>query len=1082
MKKAALTLFVALLASAALAAPSAQGEPSEARWQISSLAVPTHFVPGGKGFYEVRVTNIGAAGADGSPLTITDALPAGLTVEKVELPLREGGLLIDKGATQCSSALNGEVETVTCTVPATLPGSEPARLGPNESVRMIVYVEVPASASGSLENEVKVEGGGIPAATSTSQNEATSESVPQGLAEFSAEVRGRDGLPLTGAATHPYAYVTTFAANSTTPPPGSNLKIVPAGGDIKDVEVKLPPGLTGNPLAVARCTQRQFDTFTRADAHAENECPDASAVGIVLLRQVEGNGSVIGVPLYNLVPSKGMPAQLGFTVSTLPFYIDTELRTGTDYGVTAQVRNTSQAKRVVSASVVIWGNPADPSHDTLRGHCLNNGLDGQPLSLGSCDAEGAEEKPFLRLPTGCESPLVALMSFNVWPDPASFASTSSSSPALSACEAVPFSPSFSALPTEGTGDAPTGMVAKVHIPQGEEVDEPATADLRKTVVTLPEGLVVNPAGANGLGACSPSEVGLTSAPGVSPAIFSADPAACPDAAKIGAVEVKTPLLDHPLEGGVYTATPGQNPFGTLLALYIAVHDPDTGVVLKLPGRVDPDPATGRITATFDNTPQQPFEDFELRFFGGPTASLRTPQTCGTHTSTAQMTPWSAPGSGPPAELTSTFAVAGSCSSTKADLPNQPSLDAGTTNPSAGAFSPLVVNLARDDGSQEIAGLSLTAPDGVTGRLAGIPYCPEAALAAAAARSGREELASPSCPQASRLGSVDVGAGAGPKPFFTQGQIYLAPPYKGGPVSMAIITPAVAGPFDLGTVVVRTALRLDPETARITAASDPIPEILEGIPLDVRRVAVKLDRPGFTLNPTDCSELSFTGTATSVEGKDAELKDGFQVDGCAGLGFRPKLDLRLFGGTRRSAHPRLRAVLRMPEGGANIQSVSVALPHSEFLDQGSIGTICTRVQFAAEACPKASVYGHVTVTTPLLDYPLSGPVYLRSSNNELPDLVPTLYGPAEQPIKVASAGRIDSVRGGVRTSFEAFPDVPISKVVLSMRGGKRKGLFENSRNICAHKNRATARFVAQNGRVSDFRPLMKAQCGGKKKKK
>jgi len=732
--------------------------------------------------------------------------------------------------------------------------------------------------------------------------------------------------------------------------------------------------------------------------------------------------------------------------------------------------------------VVVWGNPADPSHNPLRGHCVNNSLDGQPLTLGACDAEGAEEKPFLRLPSDCASPMVALMSFNVWPNPTSFASALSASPAPGECEAVPFAPGFATLPETSAGDAPTGMVAKVHIPQPQEVDAPASADLRKTVVTLPEGLLVNPATANGLAACTPEQIGLTSAVGAEPATFTSEAAACPEAAKLGTVEVSTPVLDHPLSGGVYAASPDQNPFGTLLALYIAVDDPETGVVLKLPGRVDPDPKTGQITATFDNTPQQPFEDFELHFFGGPQASLRTPATCGAHSSAAQMTPWSAPASGPPAELTSTFQITSSCAASAAELPHKPSLRAGTTNPTAGAFSPLVVNLARDDGSQELAGLSLTAPDGLTGKLAGIPYCSEASLAAAAEKSGKEELQSPSCPGASRLGSVDVGAGAGPEPYFTQGQIYLAPPYKGAPISLAIITPAVAGPFDLGTVVVRTALQLNPETARITAASDPLPEILEGIPLDVREVAVKLDRPGFTLNPTDCSALSFTGTATSTEGQAAELKDGFQVDGCRGLGFKPKLSLKLFGGVRRSAHPRLRAILRMPAGGANIQSVSVALPHSEFLDQGSIGTICTRVQFAAEACPEGSVYGKVVATTPLLDYPLEGPVYLRSSDNELPDLVPTLHGPADQPIKVASPGRIDTLHGGIRTSFESFPDVPISKVVLSMRGGKRKGLIENSTNICARKNRAIARFSAQNGRAKSFRPVLHAQCKGKRAKK
>jgi hypothetical protein len=1079
-------LFPSLCAAAvllSLAATAAAAEPPAARWQINSLAVPSHFPPGGKGFYEVRVSNIGAATADGTPLTIADVLPAGLDVEKVELPLPTSGALVDQGATECSVATNGAVQTVTCNVPGTLPGSTPAKLGPYESLRMAVYVKVPADASGTLENEVKVLGGGIDPAVATSENEATAAPVPQGFEEFSATLLGRDGLPVEEAGAHPYAYTTTFAANSATPPPGSSLKIVPAGGDIKDIEVKLPPGFSGNPLAVPRCSAREFDTFTRIDAHTENECPDASAVGLVLLRQVEGNGSLIGVPLYNLIPTKGMPAQLGFTISTLPFYIDTELRSGSDYGINAHVRNTSQAKRVVSASVVIWGNPAEAGHDPLRGHCVNNGLEGQPLTLGSCDAKGAVEKPFLRLPTSCFSPLLTTMNFNIWPNPASFTGAVSESPAPVACEAVGFQPSFAATPAQSAGDSPAGLLANVHIPQSQEPDQPGSADLRKTVVTLPEGLVVNPSGANGLAACSPSAIGLTSPAGVSPPTFTAAPDNCPQAAKVGTVEVKTPVLDHPIQGGVYVATPGDNPFGTLLALYIAVDDPQAGIVLKLPGKVVPNPQSGRIVATFDETPQQPFEDFSLRFFGGKQASLRTPATCGTHLSAATMTPWSAPQSGPPAELSSPFQITqgangGPCAASAAALPHQPSLDAGTTRPVAGAFSPLVLNLARRDGSQELSSLRITAPAGLTGKPAGIPYCPEEALAAAAAKSGKGELASPSCPRASQLGTVDVGAGAGPAPFFTQGRVYFSGPYKGAPLSLAIVTPAVAGPFDLGTVVVRTALEIDPETARVTAVSDPLPRILEGIPLDVRSVAVKLDRPGFALNPTDCAPLSFNGAAISTQGRTASLADGFQVNGCRRLRFKPKLALKLFGGTSRAAHPRLRAVLRMPARGANIQSVSVGLPHSEFLDQGSIGTICTRVQFAADACPKGSVYGHVTATSPLVDYTLKGPVYLRSSSHELPDLVAVVRGPAHQPIEVASAGRIDSAHGGIRTTFESFPDLPISKVVLSMRGGKKKGLIENSRNICRHGNRATARFVGQNGKQAAFRPALKAQCGKK----
>jgi hypothetical protein len=324
--------------------------------------------------------------------------------------------------------------------------------------------------------------------------------------------------------------------------------------------------------------------------------------------------------------------------------------------------------------------------------------------------------------------------------------------------------------------------------------------------------------------------------------------------------------------------------------------------------------------------------------------------------------------------------------------------------------------------------------------------------------------------------VDVGAGAGPTPYYTQGRAYLAGPYKGAPLSLAIVTPATAGPYDLGTVMVRTALYVDPETTRIHAVSDPIPQILQGIPLDVRSIALKMSRPSFTLNPTSCDPMAVTGSATSPFGSSASLSNPFQVGGCSSLAFKPKLSLKLSGGTKRSQNPALKAVLRMPAGGANIAKASVALPHSEFLDQAHIKTICTRVQFAAAQCPPGSVYGKATAISPLLGQPLSGPVYLRSSSNPLPDLVADLNG----QIHVVLVGRIDSIKGGIRNSFEAVPDAPVSKFVLEMQGGK-KGLLENSTNLCKSVNKATVLFVGLNGKTAVSKPALQVKCPKGKKK-
>jgi hypothetical protein len=389
----------------------------------------------------------------------------------------------------------------------------------------------------------------------------------------------------------------------------------------------------------------------------------------------------------------------------------------------------------------------------------------------------------------------------------------------------------------------------------------------------------------------------------------------------------------------------------------------------------------------------------------------------------------------------------------------------------------VVKLRREDGTQQFSAIDVAPPPGLLAKLAGVPYCPDSAVAAAEAKTGKQEQASPSCPAASQVGTVVAGAGAGPAPYYATGKAYLTGPYKSAPISLAVVTPAVAGPFDLGNVVTKVALQVDPETAKVTALSDPLPSILQGIPLDVRSVAISMDRPDFTLNPTSCDPMAVTGSLTSTTGSVAPLENRFQVGECTRLGFKPSLKINLKGSTKRAGNPALTATVTYPSGGyANIASASVALPHSEFLDQGHIKTICTRVQFAADACPKGAIYGKAKAITPLLDQPLEGPVYLRSSNNPLPDLVVDLRG----QIHVALVGRIDSVNGGIRTTFGSVPDAPVSKFTLQMQGGS-KGLLENSRDLCKTVNKATATFTAQNGKARELRPALKGRCPKKGKK-
>jgi hypothetical protein len=1082
MRRRSAKALGALLGAASLAAtltPAASAAPpSTAAWSIQALSAPTNFKPGeesGLDGYQLHIANSGGAPTDHSQITIVDTLPEGLGVKSITLnPPRGGG---DLGPAACETQTAAAVSTVTCKVTDALnPVLEPARLNPGERLVVKIKVTVPPSASGILENQVEVSGGGAKAVSIDSQNEATEAEAPRGFEEFRAELTGPDGLPITGADSRPYQYTTSFAVNTAIAPPGSVNPLVPAEGDLKEIEVKLPPGLAGNPTAIKRCTAQQFNTihgFTTSFGEnlTPNACPDASAVGVAMIEQLEGNGSSLKVPIYNLVPPPGMPAQLGFQVASAPIYIDTALRSGSDYGVTAHLHNITEAQRVSAARVSVWGVPGDPSHDSMRGFCAEAG--------GSCPA-GIPVKPFWRLPSSCASALETTMGFDTWLQPGAFTSLASTEAAPLECDKPPFDPAIESKATTNVADAPSGLDFDLHLPQAENEDPNGLgeADLRDAKVRLPEGFLVNPSSADGLAACSEAQIGYQGELEGHPS-FSTEPVQCPDAAKVGSVEIDAPAVDHPLPGSVYLARQNENPFNSLIAIYIAVDDPQTGVVVKLAGKVALDPTTGQLSTVVAGNPQVPFEDFKLRFFEGARAPLRTPAVCGTHTTTTSLTPWTAPASGPDATPSDSFETTqsptgGTCPTNVAQLPNNPRFEAGSQSPIAGAYTPFVLKLSRQDGSQELKGLNLTLPAGMAAKFAGVAECSGGAIASAESKTGKQEQATSSCPASSHLGTVTVGAGAGPAPYYVKGDAYLAGPYKGAPLSMAIITPAVAGPFDLGTVVVRAPLYIDPETAQGTVKST-FPTILQGIPLDVRSIAVAIDRSQFTLNPTSCEAKAVTGEAISTQGQSAPLNNRFQVGGCANLGFKPKLSLKLTGGTKRGAHPSLKATLTYPKGGAysNIAFAQVALPHSEFLDQGHIGTVCTRVQFAAKQCPAKSVYGYAKAITPLFDQPLQGPVYLRSSNNQLPDLVADLNG----QVNVVLDGRNDSIHGGIRNTFEAVPDAPVSKFTLTLKGAK-KGLLQNSTDICQGTHKANARFVAHNGRVVVLRPELQAQCGGK----
>jgi hypothetical protein len=790
------------------------------------------------------------------------------------------------------------------------------------------------------------------------------------------------------------------------------------------------------------------------------------------------------------VPPPGAAAAFGFNVAGVGVFIHLlgGVNSAGEYELTSDTRDIPQFGLFSGLTAELWGSPSDPSHDYRRGHCagevnFGNACPTEPLSTA-----------FLTMPTRCSAdPLTVGIAADSWEEQGRFISGTSRTEdeegnplGVSGCNALEFHPTIESKATTNLADSPTGLEFKIHQPQDEDYEGLSTAALKDVKVTLPEGMTLNASAANGLTACSESQIGYL--PSGGKIHFSTVANSCPDASKLGTLEVNTPLLAEKLPGTIYLARPYENPFGNLTAIYLAIESPERGIVAKLAGKVEANPETGQLTATFTENPQLPIEDFETHFFDGPRAALKTPLTCGTEETTTTLVPWSTP-EGQDSHPSDSFQTSlpaggqGNCPASEAGAPNEPAFSAGTEAPSAGAYSPFILKLSRKDGTQRLTGIDTTLPKGLTGKLAGIPYCSEAQIAQAQAREvpngGAAEQQSPSCPAATEVGTVTAGAGAGITPLYVPGHAYLAGPYKGAPLSLAIVTPAVAGPFDLGTVVVRTALFVDPETARIHAVSDPLPTIIDGIPLDLRSVDLRLDRPGFTLNPTSCEPMQITGSAPTLPGQSAAFTSPFQVGGCSALKFAPKVALSLKGGTKRNKNPALKAVVTYPNGNyANIASAQVTLPHSEFLDQSHIGTVCTRVQFAASQCPKASIYGFARATTPLLDKPIEGPVYLRSSSHKLPDLVAALNG----QVDVVLAGRVDTGKGaGLRNTFEAVPDAPVSKFTLEMEGGK-KGLLVNSENLCRKQQRAIVSFTAQNGKAFEATPPIANSCKAKAKKK
>jgi hypothetical protein len=850
----------------------------------------------------------------------------------------------------------------------------------------------------------------------------------------------------------------------------------------RDFIVRLPPGFFGNPLAVPNCTLADF-----GESHLDSECPQDAQVGVTEITMAGSISGTLNEPVYNMEsPGGDIVARFGFYAGLYPTLVNIRLNPD-DYSLVAAVEGASAVPEVTGATTTFWGVPAAPSHDALRLtplEALQNKLPsgGRP--------SGQPEIPFLTNPTDCEEDRQLTVTAISYQLPGSPTSKSAPFPQIGGCELLEFDPQVKVATTTAQASSSSGASYELDFPsKGLELPNlNAASPLRRAEVFLPEGMTLNPSAANGQGVCTEADFAretYNSGPNVG----------CPETSKLGTVLSTSPILDREARGSLYLAKPYENPVGTLIAFYMVIKVPDRGVMVKLVGEVTPDPSTGQLKVVFDDVPPLPVGHFELSLRESANAPLITPPRCGSFDVISKFNPWSEPDE--VTTRTNSFQITsgadrGTCPPASGPLPFNPGYIAGANSNTAGSYSPFYFRLTRRDGDQDMTKISVKLPPGVVGKLAGLSKCSDAAIAQARSRTGRngghEELASPSCPASSEIGHTLGGAGVGQVLTYAEGKLYLSGPFNGAPLSVVSILPAVSGPFDLGNVVTRLALRINPKTAEVLvdgSSSDPIPHILAGIPLKVRDIRVYVDRPNFTLNSTSCAPKEAGATLWSggdnvfsvVDDFPHSLTSPYQAAECASLGFKPNLRLQLKGGTKRGGHPGLIGTYKPRPGDANLKDMVVRLPRSAFLDQAHIRTICTRVQFAADACPKAAQYGYIKAWTPLLDEPLEGPVWLRSSNHKLPDLVFDLHG----FIDVEVATRIDSAKGGIRANVESPPDAPLTKVVLRMQGAK-KGLIINSRNLCGKPAKANAEFTGHNGKEFSSNPVMEPDCGGKKRKR
>jgi len=995
---------------------------------------------------------------------LTDVLPPGVSFVR-QLPPQEFQFV----GVECSAV--GQV--VTCTLPVVEPS-------------WFADVEFEVSTAGvtngsTAASNVSVSGGDASIPASVSEPLHFDSSSPEfGFADFDSWFTNADGTPDTQAGSHPYELTVMFDMNNVNNEEFGETAPVPSGGHLRTIEVSLPSGIIGDPTAVPRCTRREFDE------EGGRGCPPDTQIGVEHFG-AEGfsPGALFGLgafelPVYNMVPPPGVPAQFAFQLENSPTFLDAGVRSGSDYGITETSENIAQNAGIMFSATTIWGVPADPSHDPQRRSVLG---------CGNGCASSAAPKPLLTLPTSCKGPQRFGISGYSWEHPETVGEattvtqdTEGNPVGFAGCDHLRFAPSISTSPDSSFTDTPVGLTVEVKVPQeGLEATEGlAMSNIEGTTVTLPEGVAINPGQAAGLQGCPETEASLKANDAVP---------VCPNASRVGTVEIETPLLERPLQGNVYILQ-GDPP-----NLRLLVAASGEGVNLKIVGHVHLDEATGRLVTTFSGTPEVPFTNFKLSFSGGAQAALATPTECGVYSTTSDFTSWSSPFV-QDAFPTSSFQITNGTNGAVcpgSSLPFSPTLTAGSTTDQAGGFTSFSLLLQAPDDQQRIEKLQFKVPQGLLGMISQVPLC------------GEPLAANGTCGPASQIGHTVVASGPGPYPLVVPqpGQppagIYLTGSYKGAPYGLSIVVPLVVGPFTLQTQIVRAKIEVDPLTAQITVTTDPLPQVIDGVPTDLRTVNAVIDRPGFMFNPTNCAPMSFSGTAWGTPppgvggpGATAAISSPFQMGSCRSLLFKPNFKVSTSGKTSRKNGASLDAKIVYPRGllGANqassqsnLKSVKVDLPKQLPSRLTTLQKACTSQVFEANPanCPADSRVGSASAVTPVLPVTLTGPAYFVSYGGaKFPELVFALQG---YGVTIYVHGETFINKAGITSStFHQVPDVPIYEFELKLPQGPFSALAANG-NLCKIKLKLPTSFTAQDGAtLKQSTPISVTGCAKQKIKK